>query len=76
MSKKADMDKLNNLHNLIADYYAEAIESGEELSSGFLAAVNAFLKNNNVTADISESEPMQDLQNKLRQLMQEDEGDK
>lgn len=69
MSKKASMDKLNKLHDILADYYAEQLESGEELSSGFLAAVNSFLKTNEVTADLMESEPMMDLQKKLQDLM-------
>jgi ABC-type Zn uptake system ZnuABC Zn-binding protein ZnuA len=68
---KASIDKLNILHDLIADYYAEAIESGEELSSGTLAAINAFLKNNNITVDLVEESPTQNLTFKLQELMKE-----
>ena len=68
---KASIDKLNVLHDLIADYYAEAIESGEELSSGTLAAINAFLKNNNITVDLVEESPTQNLTFKLQELMKE-----
>jgi len=49
---KATIDKMNILHDLITTYYAEAIESGEELSSGTLAAINAHLKNNSITVDL------------------------
>lgn len=72
--KKASVDQLNGLHDLITKYYCDQIESGEELSSGFLAAVNSFLKTNNITAEVTQSEPLQDLQKKLQQLML-DEGD-
>lgn len=75
MGKKASMEKLNKLHDILADYYKEQIESGEELSSGFLAALNSFLKTNEITADTVESEPMMDLTKKLQDLMN-DEGDK
>ena len=77
MAKKASVDKLNALHDLLATYYgellSEAIEDGEVLSSGTLAALNAFLKNNDITADVIESEPMADLQAKFRALIESDE---
>ena len=72
MAKKASMDKLNTLHDLIASYYAEDVESGEELSSGTLAAINAFLKNNNITADVVESEPLQNLSYRIKDLLTEE----
>jgi len=71
MSKKASIEKLNALHDLITNYYAEAIQSGEELSSGTLAAINAHLKNNNITVDLVEESPMQNLTFKLKELMKE-----
>ena len=43
MARKANMNELHELHRLIAEYYAEAIQSGEDLSSGTLAAINTFL---------------------------------
>ncbi len=77
MAKKASVDKLNALHDLLATYYSEllseAIEDGEVLSSGTLAALNAFLKNNDISCDIIESEPMADLQAKFRALIESDE---
>ena len=66
------MDKLNGLHDLIASYYSERVEDGlggEELSSGTLAAINAFLKNNNITVDLVEESPTQSLTFKLKELM-------
>ena len=68
---KASIDKMNILHDLITTYYAEAIESGEELSSGTLAAINAHLKNNSITVDLVEESPMQNLTFKLKELMKE-----
>ena len=77
-NKKASMDKLNALHDLIATYYGdvikEALEDGEQLSSGTLAAINAFLKNNDITADVVESDPTQNLTCRLRELIKREEG--
>ena len=38
---KATINKLNAVHDLMATYFTEALESGEELSSGTLAAINS-----------------------------------
>jgi tryptophanase len=76
---KANLNTLNELHGIIAKYYIEKVdgglgEDGEELSSGTLAAINAFLKNNDITVDIVEDSPTQSLSNKLQLLvMQEQE---
>ena len=77
MARKANLDRLHDLHRVIAEYYIEAVngglgEEGEELSSGTLAAVNAFLKNNDITVDVLEDSPAQDLSNKLRLLIREE----
>lgn len=78
MAKKASMEKLNALHDAIADYYGavimEALENEEQLSSGTLAAINAFLKNNDIKADIVESNPMQNMTYKLKELLKAEEG--
>ncbi len=66
---KANLNKLNGLHGVIAEYYIEAVKSGEELSSGTLAAINAFLKNNDITVDVVEDSPSQNLSNKLQLLI-------
>ena len=72
MAKKASMDKLNSLHDLLATYYSEQLDSGEELSSGTLAAINAFLKNNNINADAVESQPLQNLSFKIQDLVKKE----
>ena len=71
---KANKEQMYNLHRVIAEYYLEAVDSGEELSSGTLAAINAFLKNNDVTMDIVEDSPEQDLSKNLRLLIMEKEA--
>ena len=52
--KKASMAELNNLHLKINQYYLEMLDTGEELSSGTLAAINSFLKTNDITVDVIE----------------------
>ena len=75
---KASIDKLNLLHDLLASYYKEILEAGiegeMELSSGTLAALNAFLKNNDITVDVVDSEPLQDLTAKFRELIEQDKA--
>lgn len=66
---KANMSKLNALHGAIAEYYMEAAQGDEELSSGTLAAINSFLKNNNITVDVVEDSPSQNLSSKLQLLI-------
>ena len=73
MSKKANLNELHKLHRVIAGYYIEAAESGEELSSGTLAAINAFLKNNNIAVDVIEDSPEQNFSSKLKLLIQGEE---
>lgn len=67
------MDLMNALHGVVAEYYKDymqaALDDGEEVSSGTLAAVNTFLKNNNVTVDIVESDNMLDLGLQLRDMV-------
>ncbi len=71
---KANLGTLHNLHKVIANYYIEAVDSGEELSSGTLAAINSFLKNNDITVDVIEDSPEQDLSKNLRLLIMEKEA--
>lgn len=69
------MDLMNALHGVVAEYYkdymATALEDGEEVSSGTLAAVNTFLKNNNITVDMVESDEMMDLGLQFRDMVKE-----
>ena len=70
---KANLDLMNELHKITASYYkdymAAALEDGEEVSSGTLAAINTFLKNNNITVDMVESDTMLDLGESLRKMV-------
>jgi hypothetical protein len=66
---KASMKEVEELHSLITKYYCELLESGEELSSGSLAAINAFLKNNDVKIDVAQSNPLQNLSYKIQELI-------
>lgn len=61
MSKKADLDTLNGLHDQMAAYFTTMLSSGERLAPGELTAVLKFLKDNEITADIVESKPMANL---------------
>lgn len=70
---KASMKEVEALHSLLAQYYGELLESGEELSSGTLAALNTFLKNNDVKVDVVEGNSMQNLSFKIKQLMTEED---
>jgi hypothetical protein len=73
---KANMKAMDKLHGVLAEYYTElldgALENDEQLSSGTLAALNTFLKNNNITADPVEASPMQSLQDKIQQMIKEE----
>ena len=75
MSKKANLNELHKLHKVIANYYIEAAESGEELSSGTLAAINAFLKNNNIAVDVIEESPEKSFSSRLKLLIKDQEED-
>jgi|ETNmetMinimDraft_22_1059887.scaffolds.fasta_scaffold294408_1 flagellin-specific chaperone FliS len=55
---KASVEELNNLHGMVANQLATLVREGD------LKAIEkaiSFLKNNNITADIVESKPQQDL---------------
>jgi len=74
MGKKASIGKLEGLHDLLADYFIGQLDSGEELSSGTLAAINSFLKNNDISVDIVESNPLQNLTYKVQGILKAQEG--
>ncbi len=67
---KANMEEMYDLHRLVAEYYKEALNSGEDLSSGTLASINAFLKNNDIKVDVAEASPTQNLSFKLLELVE------
>ncbi len=64
------MKKVESLHSLLASYYSDLLESGEELSSGNLAAINTFLKNNDIKIDVVDSNPLQNLSFKIKELVE------
>lgn len=70
---KANLKEMEALHKALANYYTSILDAeGEmEVSSGTLAAVNAFLKNNDIKVDIVESDPLQNIQYKLSNLIEE-----
>ena len=72
---KASMEQVESLHSLLANYYSELLESGEELSSGTLAAINTFLKNNEVKIDVADSNPLQNLSFKIKELVESGEDE-
>jgi len=74
MAKKASIGKLESLHNLLAEYFIGQLDSGEELSSGTLAAINSFLKNNDISVDIVESNPLQNLNYKVQSIIKAQEA--
>ena len=74
MAKKANIGQMHELHKIITEYYIEAVGSGEELASGTLAAINAHLKFNDITVDVIEESPEQDLSKNLRLLIMEKEA--
>jgi len=67
---KASIKQVEVLHSLLANYYGELLESGEELSSGTLAAINTFLKNNDVKVEVADSNPLQNLSSKIKELVE------
>jgi hypothetical protein len=71
--QKASMGRLYGLHDGVATYFKEALDSGQELSSGTLAAINAFLKNNNITADVTESSPTQNLTLRIQDILEKED---
>lgn len=58
---KANIEVLNGLHDQMAAYFATLLQSGEKLQPGELTAILKFLKDNEITADIIESKPMNNL---------------
>ena len=57
---KATMAKLNGLHDMIATHMTKQLEEGE-MEAKDIANVLKFLKDNDITAEVSESKPIQSL---------------
>lgn len=63
---KANIETLNMLHDLVAKHYVSRVQSGE-ISPSELSAINKFLKDNEITADLVESKPMMSLVQELKE---------
>ena len=72
ISQKATTGELNYLHDAVARYMVEQLESGEDLSSGDVSNILKFLKDNNIAADISESKPMNNLSSRITDLLRKE----
>jgi hypothetical protein len=68
---KANTDTLNALHDRMAQYFESLLDSGERLAPGELSVIIKFLKDNEITAELTESMPMQNLVNKFMSMEHE-----
>ena len=62
---KANIETLNSIHDLLASHYVNKLQSGE-ISPAELTAINNFLKQNEITADVVESKPMMSLVEEMK----------
>lgn len=62
---KANIEKLNSIHDLLATHYQQRLVEGE-ISPAELTAINNFLKQNEITADVVESRPMMSLVEEMK----------
>lgn len=60
-TKGANVEKMYKLHDKFVDYLLEALDSGEEIPSGTLNAINSLLKNNGIFTEITDQEEIQSL---------------
>lgn len=58
---KASVERLNALHDKMAEYFFSLLSTEERLAPGEVQAILKFLKDNDITADVVESKPMQNL---------------
>jgi len=70
---KASIDLMNEVHLKLATYYEMLLDSDEDLSSGQLAAINTFLKNNDINVDIASETQGGGIGLTLRKIVQEHE---
>lgn len=66
MTKKASMDELNSLHAMVAGQLAANLDDPKVLSMAI-----KFLKDNEITADILESESMMSLTDSIKKIAAE-----
>ena len=70
MSNKASMDQLNSLHGQVASVLAASLDDPKTL-----ALAIKFLKDNEITADILESESMMSLTDSIKRIAAESTDD-
>lgn len=70
MSNKASMDQLNSLHGSVASVLAANLDDPKTL-----ALAIKFLKDNDITADILESESMMSLTDSIKRIAAEAKED-
>jgi hypothetical protein len=63
---KANLDELNSLHGMVAKKLAAELDDPKMLSMAI-----KFLKDNDITADVLESESMMSLQESINKIAQE-----
>jgi len=66
MSKKADLDSMNSLHAMVAKQLAGNLDDPK-----VLAMAIKFLKDNDITVDVIESESMMSITESIKQLAKE-----
>lgn len=69
MSNKANEELLNSLHFMVAEKIARLLKEAEgepELMLKVLREARSFLKENNITADVSVSRPLQQVEQSVK----------
>jgi len=61
MTTRAQEDLLASLHNELARGMLERLQSGEPLTAAEWSAIAKFLKDNDITCEVAQSAPLQDL---------------
>ena len=73
LQHKASMGDMYELHNLLAKKFLKMME-GDELDVKQLSAVAKFLKDNEVTVDIIESNEMKSLSQSIHQIANKEQS--
>lgn len=66
MSKKADLDSMNSLHAMVAKQLAGNLDDPK-----VLAMAIKFLKDNDITVDVIESESMMSITDSIKKIAEE-----
>lgn len=71
LKPKANLQELNNLHGLVASYLSKNLDDPK-----ILAVAVKFLKDNNITTDMIESETVMSLTDSIKKIASEGKADK